>query len=109
MRIERRSTLTADTNLKVRDRQSSASLGLPSRIADEDCDIEDLYISDLQADDIAEVGHSFGAVKPEHIVYVTKMVEIARLRTTIPPHTSLVLFLLTLMGSWQNHEWPLCS
>ena len=85
---------------KVRDRQSSASLGLPSRIADEDCDIEDLYVSDLEADDIAEAGHPFGAVQPEHIVYVTKMLEIARLRTPISPYSPLLLSWLTLMDSW---------
>ncbi|KAH6896678.1 N-terminal binuclear Zn cluster-containing/DNA binding domain-containing protein [Thelonectria olida] len=63
-------------SIYVRERQAAASLGLPSRIRDDDCDIEPLSPSDLESE-VAEA--SFGSCKPEHITYAIKMVEIARI------------------------------
>lgn len=64
---------------KVRERQSAASLGLPSRVRDEDCDIEPLTASDLESPENNIVEATFGSCKPDHATYTTKMVEIARL------------------------------
>ncbi|OAA79141.1 Transcription factor [Akanthomyces lecanii RCEF 1005] len=56
-----------------------SSLGLPSRIRDEDCDIETLTAADLEAPDV-DLDHPILApTKPEHITYAIKMVEVSRL------------------------------
>ncbi|KAM0525305.1 hypothetical protein ACHAPE_000005 [Trichoderma viride] len=62
----------------VRERQAAASLGLPSRIRDEDCDIEPLSPSDWETDNSGPESR-FGTCLPEHVVYAIKMVEIAKL------------------------------
>ncbi|KAG6017706.1 hypothetical protein E4U43_000307, partial [Claviceps pusilla] len=64
----------------VRERQVAAALGLPSRIRDEDCDIEPLSAADLESEAVC-AGHDalFGSCQPEHITYAIKMVEMARL------------------------------
>lgn len=64
---------------QVRERQAAASLGLPSRIRDEDCDIEPLSAADLESETEVTVNSLFGSCQPQHITYVIKMVEIARL------------------------------
>ncbi|KAH8895222.1 hypothetical protein GQ53DRAFT_681751 [Thozetella sp. PMI_491] len=65
----------------VRERQSATSLGLPSRIRDEDCDIEPLDPTDLDFDnDCYEP--IFSILQPEHVIYVMNMVELARLLGT---------------------------
>lgn len=70
-------------SIYMRERQAAASLGLPSRIRDEDCDIEALNLEDME-DEVggAEIGVGSlgGTHRPEHAAYVVKMVEIARLR-----------------------------
>ncbi|KAF4545053.1 hypothetical protein BFW01_g2570 [Lasiodiplodia theobromae] len=66
-------------SIYVRERQAAASLGLPSRIRDEDCDIEVLTTADLASDVDNNSATNFGAFRPEQVVYITKMVEIARL------------------------------
>ncbi|KAK8147106.1 hypothetical protein G3M48_002095 [Beauveria asiatica] len=67
-------------SIYVRERQSAASLGLPSRIRDEDCDIEALSAADLEAPDVDLDEHPIlSPLKPEHITYAIKMVEVARL------------------------------
>lgn len=76
----------ADMFLQLRDRQSSASLGLPSRIRDEDCDIEMLTASDLEDTD-GPVSEVFGASEPVHAMYVVEMAKLAKLRTLFPSHT----------------------
>ncbi|KAJ6781414.1 hypothetical protein PWT90_02251 [Aphanocladium album] len=63
----------------VRERQSAASLGLPSRIRDEDCDIETLSAADLEAPDVDLAHPILAPTKPEHITYAIKMVEVSRL------------------------------
>lgn len=66
-------------SIYVRDRQSSASLGLPSRIRDEDCDVEMLEISDLEEEIDASHTWLVGNNTSEHVVYATKMVSLARI------------------------------
>ncbi|KAK1983301.1 fungal-specific transcription factor domain-containing protein [Colletotrichum cereale] len=66
-------------SIYVRERQASVSLGLPCRIRDEDCDIEPLTAADLEDDPDEQAVTSFGASELEHVHYVIKMVEIARL------------------------------
>lgn len=63
----------------VRERQSAASLGLPMRIRDEDCDIEPLTLSDLQDDGDSSTHTSLGSPTPEHLLYPVKMMELSRL------------------------------
>jgi len=65
---------------QVRDRQSSASLGLPSRIRDEDCDVEMLSPSDLE--ETEGIGSDiFGTGEPGHVMYALEMAKLAKLRT----------------------------
>ncbi|KAK7422783.1 hypothetical protein QQX98_001343 [Neonectria punicea] len=66
-------------SIYVRERQAAASLGLPSRIRDDDCDIEPLSPSDLESEIENESASHFGSCKLEHIQYAIKMVEIARI------------------------------
>ncbi|KAK1969273.1 hypothetical protein LY78DRAFT_572423 [Colletotrichum sublineola] len=66
-------------SIYVRERQASVSLGLPCRIRDEDCDIEPLTTTDLEDDAVVQEATSLGASELEHVHYVIKMVEIARL------------------------------
>ncbi|KJZ78517.1 hypothetical protein HIM_01908 [Hirsutella minnesotensis 3608] len=66
-------------SIYVRERQVAAALGLPSRIRDEDCDIEPLSSSDLESEVYCSDNPLFGSCQPEHITYAIKMVEIARL------------------------------
>ncbi|KAL6870354.1 N-terminal binuclear Zn cluster-containing/DNA binding domain-containing protein [Trichoderma novae-zelandiae] len=81
-------------SIYVRERQASASLGLPSRIRDQDCDIEPLTPMDLESE-AGPVDSSFGSCQPEHVTYAIKMVEIAKLLGRIidlhfvPGHASL--------------------
>lgn len=72
--------------MQVRERQAAAALGLPSRIRDDDCDIEPLSPMDLESE-VSPVDPSFGSCQPEHVTYAIKMVEIAKLRenTTVSP------------------------
>ncbi|KAL7951300.1 N-terminal binuclear Zn cluster-containing/DNA binding domain-containing protein [Trichoderma barbatum] len=65
-------------SIYVRERQAAVSLGLPSRIRDEDCDIEPLGPPDLESE-ANPVDPSFGSCQPEHVTYSIKMVEIAKL------------------------------
>jgi hypothetical protein len=80
----------------VRERQAAASLGLPSRIRDEDCDIEPLTPSDWETDNSGP-DSPFGSCLPEHVTYAIKMVEIAKLReyyySTSP---------ISSLGRWKN-------
>lgn len=63
----------------VREGQSAASLGLPMRIRNEDCDIEPLTAQDAANDSDDNPLTALGAPTPEHIVYPVKMAELARL------------------------------
>ncbi|KAL7958364.1 N-terminal binuclear Zn cluster-containing/DNA binding domain-containing protein [Trichoderma compactum] len=81
-------------SIYVRERQAAAALGLPSRIRDDDCDIEPLSPMDLESE-VSPVDPSFGSCQPEHVTYAIKMVEIAKLLGRIidlhfgPGHASM--------------------
>lgn len=99
---------------QVRERQAAVALGLPSRIRDEDCDIEPLGPSDLESE-VSCADSSFGSSQPEQVTYAIKMVEIAKLReaTTILPFYSLLIpslrkmMLVYLAKTEKNHHFSL--
>ncbi|KAL2678869.1 hypothetical protein Neosp_009621 [[Neocosmospora] mangrovei] len=64
----------------VRERQAAASLGLPSRIRDDDCDVEPLSPADLVSDLDENEDVMFGSCTPDHVKYAVNMVEISRIR-----------------------------
>lgn len=66
-------------SIYTRERQSAASLGLPMRIRDQDCDIELLTTEDLGNDVDDSSLTALGSPTPEHLVYPIKMVDLARL------------------------------
>lgn len=96
----------------VRERQSAASLGLPMRIRDEDCDIEPLTLADLQNDEDESPCTSLGSPTPEHLVYPVKMVELARLLGNVidihfvpgrtPTAQQDILHLHTSLEEWKD-------
>ncbi|KAF4336653.1 hypothetical protein FBEOM_9472 [Fusarium beomiforme] len=63
-------------SIYVRERQASASLGLPSRIRDDDCDVEPLSSSDLESEVDALEGSPFGSCQLEHVTYAINMVKL---------------------------------
>ncbi|RMZ88445.1 hypothetical protein DV736_g4322, partial [Chaetothyriales sp. CBS 134916] len=84
-------------SIYVRERQSAVSLGLPSRIRDEDCDIKPLNTQDFDEQENYATANCFGSCTPQHVTYALKMVEIAQLLGKIidlhfvpgrPPSTS---------------------
>lgn len=72
---------------KVRDRQCSAALGLPTRIRDEDCDIEMLELSDFEEDSHSVYPRFLGTQKKEHILYAIQMAKLAVYRWLILLHS----------------------
>ncbi|OBT53577.1 hypothetical protein VE04_05984 [Pseudogymnoascus sp. 24MN13] len=66
-------------SIYVRDRQSSASLGLPSRIRDEDCDIEMLSYADFEEDSDVIIPDFIGTHKSAHGIYAVQMARLAQL------------------------------
>ncbi|KAJ6439799.1 cutinase transcription factor 1 alpha [Purpureocillium lavendulum] len=65
--------------MQVRERQVAVALGLPSRIRDEDCDVEPLSAGDLESETYCSTNPLFGFCQPEHITDSLKMVELAKL------------------------------
>lgn len=65
---------------QIRDRQSAASLGLPSRIRDEDCDVEKLCPEDFAESGATEAYNMFSGSSPEYAQYCIQMAELATLR-----------------------------
>lgn len=63
----------------ARERQSAASLGLPMRIRDGDCNIEPLTVSDLESDNDESALTDLGSSTAEQSIYPIKMVELSRL------------------------------
>lgn len=64
--------------LYIRDRQCAAALGLPTRIRDEDCDIELLNEDDFEAEYSGPIMASyFGTQKREHVLYICHMAKLA--------------------------------
>lgn len=96
----------------VRERQSAASLGLPMRVRDEDCDIEPLTTADLQYDADDSPLTALGSPAQEHLVYSVKMVELARLLGRIidihfipgktPTAQDEVMHLQTSLDEWKD-------
>ncbi|KAL6353757.1 hypothetical protein LRP88_12749 [Fusarium phalaenopsidis] len=76
-------------SIYVRERQAAASLGLPSRIRDDDCDVEPLSPEDLVSDFEGGEDAMFGSCTPEHVKYAVNMVEISRIREleNLPPRS----------------------
>ncbi|RSL74788.1 hypothetical protein CEP53_000037 [Fusarium sp. AF-6] len=66
-------------SIYVRERHAAASLGLPSRIRDDDCDVEPLSPADLVSDENENDEVLFGSCVPEHVKYAINMVEISRI------------------------------
>jgi hypothetical protein len=52
---------------------------LPTRIRDEDCDVESLSPSDFEVDTDEELNYPFARAGSEYPLYAIKMVEIAKL------------------------------
>ena len=67
------------SNDQIRDQQSSAALGLPSRIRDEDCDVAMLETKDIEDEHSLENQDIFGVQRTEHISYPIEMTKLARL------------------------------
>lgn len=104
-------------SIYVRERQSAASLGLPMRVRDEDCDIEALTVADLQGD--GEEGNGsmgLGSPTAEHLIYPVKMVELARLLGRIidihfipgrtPTAQEEIMHLQTSLEEWKDSLPP---
>jgi hypothetical protein len=72
---------------KVRDRQCSAALGLPTRIRDEDCDIKMLELSDFEEESSSVYPEFLGSQKKEHILYAIQMAKLAFYRRGLPSFT----------------------
>ncbi|KAJ5307100.1 hypothetical protein N7476_007756 [Penicillium atrosanguineum] len=64
---------------QVRDQQTSAALGLPSRIRDEDCQVEGLNIPDFEEDSSASTSETFQKPPAAHVPYVIGMAQLAKL------------------------------
>ncbi|KAJ5111999.1 hypothetical protein N7532_000044 [Penicillium argentinense] len=64
--------------LYVRDQQTSAALGLPSRIRDEDCEAAELEPWDFEEDDATEFSEVFQKPPPAHVSYVMGMAQLAK-------------------------------
>ncbi|KAJ5212797.1 uncharacterized protein N7498_004443 [Penicillium cinerascens] len=65
--------------LYVRDQQTSAALGLPSRIRDEDCEITELNAADFEEDSSATSSDIFKEPPAAHVPYVIGMARLAKL------------------------------
>jgi hypothetical protein len=64
---------------QVRDQQTSAALGLPSRIRDEDCEAAELEPSDFEELDTTEFSEVFRKPPTAHVNYVIGMAQLAKL------------------------------
>ena len=84
--LEKRSQLIS----QIRDRQCSASQGLPVRIRDEDCDVEMLEPQDFEDEGFATAPRTSGTHVPEHALYLMQMVKLAIIRPCIPCITSTI-------------------
>lgn len=97
----------------ARERQSAASLGLPMRIRDEDCDIEPLTVSDLENDGDEDTLTGLGSPTMEQLIYPIKMIELSRLLGKIidihfipgrtPTAQDETLNLQTSLEEWKDH------
>lgn len=91
---------------QVRDQQTSAALGLPPRIRDEDCQIADLEAADFE--ESKSMGPEIFRTPPEvHIPYVIGMAQLARL-CTIPWNISIA-FAKSFISSAGNSLQPVST
>lgn len=67
------------TFYQVRDQQTSAALGLPPRIRDEDCQVADLEAIDFEESEPMGPPEIFRPPPAVHIPYVIGMAQLARL------------------------------
>ena len=65
--------------LKIRDQQTSAALGLPPRIHDEDCNVPSLVPSDLEETRSAPNTSIFREQQEHHKLYIIEMVQLAKI------------------------------
>ncbi|KAF4635629.1 hypothetical protein G7Y89_g2466 [Cudoniella acicularis] len=93
--------IVSQANRKVRDRQCSTALGLPTRIRDEGCDIEILDPSDFEEEDHSTYLKFLGTQKKEHVLYAIQMAKLIvylgkivlrEFAPVIGPKTSSTLF-----------------
>lgn len=64
---------------QIRDQQTSAALGLPSRIRDEDCEVTELNAADFEEDSSATSSDVFKEPPAAHVPYVIGMAQLAKL------------------------------
>ncbi|KAI6750486.1 hypothetical protein HG530_014767 [Fusarium avenaceum] len=83
-------------SIYVREYQAAASLGLPSRIKDDDCDVEPLNLLDLTPEMETLDSSLFDPCTPQHIAYVISMIDLIHIHddlekwiTTLPQETNL--------------------
>lgn len=98
-------------SIYVREGQSAASLGLPMRIRNEDCDMEPLTAEDLSGDSDDSPLTALGSLTTEHLVYPVKMAELTKLLGNIidaqfiPGRTPIaqeeITFLHTSLEEWK--------
>lgn len=104
-------------SIYVRERQAATSLGLPSRIRDEDCDVEPLSEADLEGEEELSGGvdssvlEVLGSCQPQHVAYIVKMSEIAILRecTLLPLEWICARLTIFTFCSWENHGRPISA
>ncbi|KAJ5689855.1 hypothetical protein N7462_004247 [Penicillium macrosclerotiorum] len=70
--------------LEVRDQQTSAALGLPSRIRNEDCEVDELDELDFKENDPVNTSNIFKTPPSAHVSYVIGMAQLAKLCKTTP-------------------------
>lgn len=75
--------------IQIRDQQSSAALGLPSRIRDEDCDVAMLEAKDIEDEHSMENQDIFGVQRTEHVSYPIEMTKLARLCMNHVPYPKM--------------------
>jgi hypothetical protein len=95
---------------QVRDQQTSAALGLPPRIRDEDCQVADLEAADFEESKPMGPPEIFRTPPEVHIPYVIGMAQLARL-CTIPWNISIASannFISSARNSLQPvSTWPI--
>lgn len=92
--------------LYIRDRQCAVALGLPTRIRDEDCDLEMLESSDFEDENVSPYPKFLGTQKREHVLYCIHMAKLA-----IYCQSSLLLHILAILivDSGKNCSTRVCS
>jgi hypothetical protein len=92
---------------QVRDQQTSAALGLPPRIRDEDCQVADLEAADFEESKPMGPPEIFRTPPEVHIPYVIGMAQLARLCTI--PWNNRVAFADSFISSARNSLQPVST